>query len=191
MGEAGDATRSAVRVAVVLLCVGAALLILIILNGSRLNATAGRALLTAVAFAFFSITSAAGLRLARHPHPLFLLGYLTIGISLVAFVVTSTVIWSHDASGDQGRIAISLTIVALGSGQISQLLFSARPEDSDAVAWVRAGVIAAIVALCAMTIVEISSPGQDVGARPIGVVAVLYLLGCLLLPLLRRIGPTL
>ena len=97
-------------------------------------------------------------------------------------------IWSHDLEG-QWRLALSLAIVALGSGQTSQLLASARADDSDTVTLVRGGVIVAIGLLCTMTIVEISSPGPDVGARPIGAVAVLYLLGCILLPLLRRMGP--
>ena len=62
MSEAGDATRSAIRIVIALLCVAALLLILIILNGSKLDQTAGRALGTAVAFSFFSITGAAGMR---------------------------------------------------------------------------------------------------------------------------------
>ena len=52
----------------------------------------------------------------------------------------------------------------------------------------RAGVILAITILCLMAVVEISSPGKDIGVRPIAVVAVLYILGTVLLPLLRQVS---
>ena len=50
----------------------------------------------------------------------------------------------------------------------------------------RAGVLVTIGALCLMATIDISSNGSDIDPRAFGVGAVLYLLGTVLLPLLRR-----
>ena len=77
-------------------------------------------------------------------------------------------------------------ILAIGAGHASLLLGSARAGEGESVRLVRIGVLAAIVILCTMAIVDISVRGRDIGVRPTAIVAVLYVLGTILLPLLRR-----
>jgi hypothetical protein len=183
----GDSARFLVRLLIGALCAAALLLIVTIGSGSELDETSGKAIGTAVALALFSLIGVAGTNLARRRPQLTLLGYLTATVSLFAFLAVTATVWNGDLSSDGGwRIAVDATILAIGSGHASLLLGSARAEDSEAVRLVRTGVILMIAMLCLMAIVEIASPGKDIGARAFAVVAILYVLGTILLPLLRR-----
>jgi hypothetical protein len=81
-----------------------------------------------------------------------------------------------------------LLVLALAGGHASLLLRGVRDEDSDGVRALRGAVLTVIVVLCLMAIVEISSNGEDIDPEAFGVLAVLYLLGTLLLPLVRRVS---
>jgi peptidoglycan/LPS O-acetylase OafA/YrhL len=188
VGDSNSA-RFLVRLLIGVLCAAALVLIATIGSGSELDETGGKAIGTAVALAFFSLTGVAGTNLARRRPRFALFGYLTAAVALAAFLAMMALVWSDGLTGDGWRIPVYLTIVAFGAGHASLLLGSQQPRDSEAVRLVRAGVILAIAMLCAMAIVEISSPGPDIGTRLIAVVAVLYLLGTILLPLLRRASP--
>lgn len=186
MGD--DSTRFLVRLLIAVLCAAALILIITIGSGSELDETGAQAIGTAVAFAFFSLAGVAGTNLARRRPRLALFGYVTAAIAVAAFLAMTALIWNGHSSGDGWRIPVYLTIVALGAGHASLLLGNARDDDSETVRLVRSGVLLAIAMLCTLAIAEISSPGKDIGLRPIAVVAVLYLLGTILLPLLRRAG---
>ena len=186
MGD--DSTRFIVRLLISVLIAAAMVLITVIATGSPLDETGGKAIATAVTVALCSLAGAMGTNLVRRQPGLALFGYLTAAVALVAFVSVTLAIWADGAQDGNWRVAAAASILAIGSGHASLLLASARAEDSDAVRLTRAGVLLAIALLCPMAIVEISSPGPDVGVRPIAVLAVLYLLGTVLLPLLRRSG---
>jgi catechol 2,3-dioxygenase-like lactoylglutathione lyase family enzyme len=182
-----DRTLNLVRLMIAVLCAAAFLLIALILNGSGVDETSGRALGMAISVAFFSLTGVAGTNLANRRPEMSALGYATALVSGAALLAMFATIWSDDFQDDNWRLTADLTLVALAGGHASLLLGSARPEDSDAVRLVRIGVLSAIGILLAMAIAEISSPGEDLGWEPFGVLAVLYLLGTLVLPLLRRV----
>ncbi len=188
MGD-GVSARFLVRFLIGILCAAALLLIAIIGSGPKLDETGSKAIGTAVALALFSLTGVAGTNLARRRPRFALFGYLTAAVALAAFLAMTALIWNGDPTDDGWRIPIGTAILALGTGHASLLLGSARTEDGEAVSLVRAGVILAIAMLCSMAIVEISSSGMDIGVRPIAVVAVLYVLGTVLLPLLKRATP--
>jgi hypothetical protein len=79
-----------------------------------------------------------------------------------------------------------LFVLALGGGHASLLLRGANEADADSVRAIRTVVLLAIAALCLMAVSEISSNGSQIDPRAFGVLAVLYLLGTVLLPLVRR-----
>ncbi len=175
--------RGILKFGIGLLCAAAFVLILIILSGSELDDTSGKAIGTAVAVAFLSLTAVAGSHLTFRQPQLSLFGYLTVGVSGLALLVTVAAIWSGFES-DNWKPAIYCLIVAFACGHTSVLL--AGPESDDTVRLVRIGTLAALWLLVVMAIVEISSPGNDVDPQGFGVLAVLYALGTVVLPLLRR-----
>ncbi len=177
--------RMGVRLLIAALCAAALVVILAIVGDSELDEASWKAIGTAIALAFFSLTAIAGTNLAARRPELSLFGYLTAILSIVAFVTMTSTIWGNVLDSDWKGAGIA-TVLALASGHVSLLLGSARSEDSDTVRLVRGGVILAAAVLCLMAVVEISSRGEDVGIRTIAVVAVLYVLGTILLPLLRR-----
>lgn len=188
-GGGSDRVRAVVRILIAVLCGAALLLIVLILSGSRLDDTAGRAIWTAVALAFFSLTAVAGSNLANHRPGLALFGYTTVALSALAFMGILGAIWASDLSSDTGRAVGDAVVLAIASGHASLLLASASGGDSEAVRLTRTGTLLAMGLLSLLAIIEISSPGEDIGPKPIAVVAVLYVLGAILLPLLRRTSP--
>jgi peptidoglycan/LPS O-acetylase OafA/YrhL len=175
--------RGVLKFAIGLLCAAAFVLILIVLSGSQLDDTSGKAIGTAVAVAFLSLTAVAGSQLTLRQPQLSLFGYLTVGVSGLALLVTFVAIWSGFES-DNWRPAIYCLIVAFACGHSSVLLSTAEPDDR--ISLVRAATVAALWLLVVMAIVEISSPGNDVDPQGFGVLAILYALGTVVLPLLRR-----
>jgi len=179
-----DDLRGVLRLSIGVLCAAALVLILIILSGSRVDDTSAKAIGTAMALAFLSLTGVAGSHLSmRRPH-LALVGHATAVVSGLAFVVTVAALWSGLDDGGWRPAAYSL-IVAFACGHSCVLLAGSAAEESDGVQLVRAGTIAALWFLVALAITEISSRGPD-HAQGIGVVAVVYGLGTIVLPLLRR-----
>jgi hypothetical protein len=185
-----DLTKVAVRLLIAVLCGGALLLILLITSSTRLDETSGKAIGTAVAVAFFSLTAVAGTLLVDRRSQLSAFGYLTVTLSAVAFLVMAVSIWGGDLSGDNWQPAIYTLIAAFAAGHVSILLSSVREGEAESLTQVRIGTIAALGVLVTMGYVEISAPGHDVDAQLFGIVAVLYALGAIVFGLLRRTGPT-
>jgi catechol 2,3-dioxygenase-like lactoylglutathione lyase family enzyme len=178
-----------VRLMIGVLCAGALWLIVLILSGSGIDETSGRVIWTAVAVAFFSLTGITGTNLVQRRPRLAAFGYLTAMVSLVAFLTMAGSIWSDRVAGDDWKPAVYTLILAFAGGHASVLLAAAAERDSENIRLVRAGTILALALLVIMGCIEISSPGQDVGAQAIAVVAVLYVLGTISLALLRRVTP--
>jgi peptidoglycan/LPS O-acetylase OafA/YrhL len=181
-----DPTAVVVRALITVLCVAALLAIIVIANGSELDETSARLVGTAAALAFFSLTGVAGSNLAQRRPEVGAFGYLTALLSLTALVVTTTAIWEWwESDWEPAGIAI---VLAVASGHVSILLASARDQDQDTVRLARYGVLLAIAVLTLMAVIEISADGEDVSPQAFGIVTVLYLLGVLLLPLVRRMS---
>jgi hypothetical protein len=180
-----DPFRLVVRLLIAIFCSAALLLIVVILSGSRLDDTSGKAIATAVGFAIFSLTATAGIALSDKQQSAALFGYAVAGISAAAFLSGAFALWL-EANGDDWELPGILFVLALGGSHVSLLLKGSREEDSEGVRWLRAGVLLAIGVLCTMAIVEISSNGSDTDPRAFGVIAILYLLGTALIPLVRR-----
>jgi hypothetical protein len=181
--------RPIARALVAAVCLAALVVIVLVLSGSETDLTAERVLVFSVALALFSLTGAAGMKLAARGPVLvtFAFGYVTVILSLLAFGEAIATFWSEDwLFGDQWRTAVETGLVALAAANISLLLASERPEDGGELHAARGGAVIAIVVLTVLALIEISSPGRDVGVKPMAVFAVLYVLGAVLIPLLRQ-----
>lgn len=184
----GDDLQGVTRLSIGVLCTAAFVLILIILSGNEIDDTSGKAIGTAVALAFLSLTAVAGSHLSLRQPQLSLFGFATVAVSALAFLITSVAIWSGWES-DNWKPAVYTLIVAFACGHTSVLLARRDEAEDDFLKLVRGATITLLWLLVVLAIAEISSPGSDVDPQGLGVVAVLYALGTILDPLLRRLGP--
>jgi catechol 2,3-dioxygenase-like lactoylglutathione lyase family enzyme len=138
-----------------------------------------------VALGLLSLTAVGGSHLRLRQPRLALLGVATVVISALAFLAVTAAIWSED---DWEMAGICL-VLAFACGHSSVLLAGIDDRDDDPVRFVRAGTIVALCLLALLLISELLESGDDVSIQAVGVVAVLYALGTLLLPLLRRAAP--
>jgi len=175
------------RIGIAALCVGAAILIVVILTSDRPDDESGKAFATAVAIAFTSLTAAAGFNLVERQPGIAVFGYLTLLASLVALLTTANLIWGDSvlSSSDAAKAAWYSLIAAFAFGNASALLAGHDDDDPDSVKLVRLGTVVALWALAISVVAEIESPGPDLNPHQIGITAVLYGLGALVLPLLR------
>jgi catechol 2,3-dioxygenase-like lactoylglutathione lyase family enzyme len=178
-----EALRGVTKFSIGLLCAAALLAILLILSGSEIDETSAKAIGTAAALAFLSLTGVAGSNLAARRPQLALFGQATALISALTFVIIAIAIWTEP--GDAEWI-FCVAIVAFACGHSSILLASGGDRDSDGVRLVCYGTLASLWLVVAMAITEISENGHQVSVRAMGVAAVVYALGTFVLPLLRR-----
>ena len=186
--ETNETIRGLIRISIGVLCGGALLLIALILSGTDIDETSGKAIGTAVALAFFSLTGVAGGDLGRRRPELAPFGLFTTGISALAFLALAATIWSVGLLGDSWRPSVYSGIVAFACGHASVLLAAAAKSDNDTVRLVRTGTLVAPAAVRRRrTLAEISTSGTHSGSiKAIAVLAVLYVLGTIVLGLLRR-----
>jgi hypothetical protein len=179
-------SRRLLAVPIAILCACALVAIVLILSGSGIGETSARALGTAVALALASLMMSASLLLVRRRPPLALLGFAGIGLTAVALLFCVGAIWDlgDDSTGLARAWGVS-AVLAIGCAHASLLLANRRPGEADAVGLVRAGALGAMAVLATLLCAEILTQGQEVSWKAIGVFAVLYVLGTLLLPLVR------
>lgn len=174
------------RIAVWGLSLGAAILIILILGHSSTNEDVNSKVFAGIIlFVLFSLSGLAGLRLIEHQPRLTAFGGMTIGLSVAAYLVALDAFFSAGPFATGHVSVLALAIVALTAGQASMLLSFRRDDDTPLVDAAVLGSIVALVLLVVLVIVEISSPGTDVGRKTFAVLSVLYLLGVLLPPCLR------
>lgn len=184
----GSETREALlRAAIAAACIGALVLIVVIMDGSDSDRAIADVLGASVALTFYCLIGSAGWILARRGGAHAFLGYVTIVLAVLAFAAAMKGIFSFDpfGSGDSANAFAVTTILALAAGQASALLALSGENDSDGLRLARVGTLFALLALAVMAVIEVSSGGRDIGLKAFGVVAVLYLLGAVSLPLLR------
>jgi hypothetical protein len=114
-------------------------------------------------------------------------GYLTVLLALAAFGLATWKLWDGlFFFGDDWQLPIAVTVAALACGQVSLLL--AWASGGGAVTLVALGAAAMIVAIAVLTVLSIAVDDFQVDGRVYGVLAILYLLGIGLLPLLTLGG---
>jgi hypothetical protein len=185
MSSGGSSAAGLARIAVAALCVGAAVLIVLIL-GSPSDDLSGKSIGAAVLFAPFSLCALAGLLLVERQPQLAVFGMATIGLAVATYFVVLDAFWSGGGFTGRNVSVETLAIGTIAAGQASMLLSFKHDEDSPMVNGALFGSIAALALVAALAVVEISDSGSDLGPKPFGVLSVLYLLGVLLAPLLRR-----
>ncbi len=124
------------RIAVATLCLGAAVLVLLIVSGAGWDGLDGKVFAAVTLFAIFSLCS--------------------------------------------------LAILTLAVAQASMLLSFRQDEDNSTINGVLFGSLGVLALLTVLVIAEISSPGPDISRKVLAALSVIYLLGALLPPLLRR-----
>ena len=181
----GSSTRAIVNFLIAILCGAALLLIVLIGSGSDIDDDSARAIGTAIAIAFFSLTGVAGTNLGQRRPELAWFGYLAAAVSAIALLMMLGAIWSGDFGNDNWKPAVIALIFAFAAGHASVLLTPALEDETLRV--VRNGTILTLAVLVLTATAAIA--GNEVGPQPVGVVAVLYALGTIVLALLRRTTP--
>jgi hypothetical protein len=174
------------RIGIAALCAGAAILIVVILTSGSDDDSA-RAFGTAIAIAFLSLTAVAGVNLIDRKPGIAVVGYLTILASLVSLLTISNLIWGDSVFSDSNgaKAAAYSLAVTLALGNTSWLLAGHSDDDPDPIKLVRGGTVVMLWALAISLIAGIQGGGDNVSANQLGITAVLYGLGALVLPLLR------
>lgn len=166
------------------LCAGALLTIVLIVFGPEFSVTNGNIAQTVLLLALTSVTGVSGSNLARQRSLHAVFGYLTMVVALVAFALVTISIWSGDAVDNRKTVAYAL-VLAFATGHASYLLRAALDENR-AIRWVRAGTILPLAVLVVMVFIDLAADRGVVGTNPISVAVVLYVLGVVQLPLVRR-----
>src|SRR3954447_16675279 len=163
--------------------VGGAVLLLLLLTKSNVDAMSTRIGFTTLAVIVLGLIAAAAARLLYHPEPVDLWGWVTLLIAATTFILVLVDIWrEHDYFEDVSRTIVMVTIsLLLGGGS---LVLSG--EDGEAVPGApvaRRVALAGLVALGALVVLDAS--GVDIGSRWAGAAGVLFLVPALSLPFLR------
>jgi hypothetical protein len=169
-------------VAAGILCGIAVIGIVAVISDAEDGALAGKMIYATPVLTVFSLVSLAGVFLSVRRPTLAWLGYLTVVAGLAAFALIARKIWNGDGYFDTGwEVPSSATLVALGLGQVSLLFGWAR--QSGLIRWIGLAASAAIATLATLGVLATAIDDFEVGARVLGVLAIVYLLGIALLPL--------
>jgi hypothetical protein len=183
-----ESVKALLRVAIALLCVGAVAFVFAIVSSEPTDVINGRVIETTILLVVAVLIAAAGANLvARQPRMAFV-GFLTIAAAVVSFALIAKLIWNDSllsAAGGTQWTQYSL-IAAIALGNMSALLSGYDDSDADSVKIVRLATVLALWALVITVIAEIRAGGPDVDPRQLAVTAVVYGLGVIVLPLLRR-----
>jgi hypothetical protein len=182
-----QAKKAFYRILVGSLCLVAFLAILIILAGD-FDDTDARIIGTIFAIVLYSWTAYVQSLLADRRPELALLALAGIGASIVGFLTALPPIWSDDGSSEQWRLAGTFVVIALTLADVALLLVARRETDGQAVRSIVSLTIVAVSIVAVMLVAELSEHGTygDSYYRFVGVMAVLWALGTLLAPVLRR-----
>ncbi len=175
-------------VAAVILCGIAVIGIIAVISEAEDGALAGKLIYATLVLTVFSLVGLAGVLLSVRRPGLAWLGYLTVVAGLAAFALIARKIWNRDGffDGTGWEVSSSATLIALGLGQVSLLLGWVR--QSGPVRLIGLAASAAIAALATLGVVATAVDDFEVGARVLGVLAIVYLLGIALLPLVMLGG---
>lgn len=179
----GELTRAVTIVAIGLLCAIAIVGISLVATGPEDDTAVGRVIFAAAILTVFSLIALTGIVLSARRRGLGWFGYLTVLVALVAFGLDTWKLWEAGVFfGDGWELPAAVTVLALACGQVSLLLAWSR--DNGPATLVGLGAALMIVAIAALTILSIEFEDFRPDGRVYGVLAILYLLGIGLLPLL-------
>ena len=177
-----QSSRLVVFVATGILCGIAVIGIVAVMSDAEDGALAAKLIYATLVLTVFSLVSLAGVLLSVRRPTLAWLGYLTVVAGLAAFALIARKIWNGDGFFDTGwEVPSSATLVALALGQVSLLLGWAC--QSGPIHWIALAASAAIATLATLGVLATAIDDFEVGARVLGVLAIVYLLGIALLPL--------
>jgi hypothetical protein len=185
MRDGSDPTRLTVLASIVLLCAGAVVLIVMTLTGADSDGTGARALGTALTVVFFLLTATAGATLTRSRAELAWFGYVTATISIAALAGTTLAIWGHPGSGQGKPIGVA-AVLALAAAHASLLLGPRYRDGGDTIRLLRNATLAMLTVLAALIVYAILSSGDGLSGKVVTIIAILYVLGSLVLPIARR-----
>ena len=186
MQREGNPARAVVGLLIAALCAGALLTVALVIFGPEVSQTNGHIALTVFVLGFASVTGVAGSNLVRLRSAHAVFGYLTVIVSLVAFVIAVVTIWSaEEPLGDDKALAYAL-ILAFATGHASYFMYSAEESDTNAIRWLSFATLLPLAVVVVMAFIDLAADRGVVGPNPIGVAIVFYGLGTVLLPLARR-----
>ena len=154
------------------------------------NEAYGKALESAVFLSFISLPVAAGANLIARQPGIAPFGYLTILVGAVALLLSADLIWLQGLSIEGLGTTLErwtwyMLIATLASGVASMLLAGHDGGDANSVRLVRGMTVFVLFGLFVAIIEEIRVHGQDVDPYLLGALSVFFVLGVLVLPLLR------
>jgi hypothetical protein len=174
--------RQLSRLALVVLCGGGALLLVLLLTKANADVLTARVGYTTISVIVLGLVAAAGARLLYHPEPVDLWGLATLLIAAVTFVLLMVEAWSEDLFWYETRTVVMVSIsLLLGGGSL--VLSGEDDRASQAIQLARRVAVLALVALGILTV--LIATGVDVGTRWFGVASVLFAVPALSLPFLR------
>jgi len=183
----GETTRAVTIVAIGLLCGIAIAGISLVVTGEEGDSAVARVIFAAIGLTVFSLVGLAGVTLTVRRPPLRWFGYLTVVAGLVAFSLFTWKTWEAVFFfGQDWELPAAAAAVALACGQVSLMLAWVR--DNGPVTLVALGASLMITLIGVLVVLSIAFDGFRVDARVYAVLAILYLLGIALLPLLTLGG---
>jgi hypothetical protein len=166
--------------------VGGAILLLLLLTKSNVDALTTRVGYTALAVIIFGLVAAAGAKLLYHHEPVNLWGLTTVLIAATTFVLVVVEIWREQSYPNLTRTIVMVMIsLLLGGGSL--VLSTEDDPANQGIRVAKRVAIVALLALGALTVIEASSNGS-IGPRWFGVASVLFFIPALSLPFLRLAG---
>ena len=184
-GPRRDPRRLALSILIASLCVAALIAIVAIASGGDIDETTGKLLGTVAALSVYTLAGLACGSLSMRRPEIALLGNAGVAIAGIGLLICVAEIWTGLDDGDDEAVkAISISlIVALGTAQICLLLRRSPRDDARATALVRVATVGIVVILAALLTAEIASESEIVGAQALAILAVLWILGTILVPL--------
>jgi hypothetical protein len=180
-----DSGRGLPRLLLALGYGGGAVLLLLLLTKSNVDALTARVGFTALSVIVLGLVAAAAARLLYRPEPVDLWGWVTLLIAATTFVLVMVEVWREQTYPDETRTIVMVVIsILLGGGSL--VLGGEDDEEVQGVGLARRVAIVALLALGFLTVLEAS--GTDVGPRWFGVASVLFFVPALSLPFLRLAG---
>jgi hypothetical protein len=175
------------RVLIAGLCLTALVAIVGFLSGD-FDETDARVLGTTFALVVYSSTGLAGFSLLSRQRAV-ALAYAGIASSLLGFLTGMNLIWSDSGFDSDGawKSAFVFLIVALAAAHTALLVLRQRKTDPPSVEAAVRCTIAAIAVLASMLVIALLKEVEDEGYyRFLGVIAVLWVLGTILVPVVRK-----
>jgi hypothetical protein len=166
--------------------VGGAVLLILLLTKSNVDALTARVGFTALSAIVLGLVAAAGARLLYHPEPVDLWGWVTLLVAATTFVLVLVEIWREQTYPEETRTIVMVMIsLLLGGGSL--VLSGEDDPANQGIGLAKRVAIVALVALGVLTVIEACSNGA-IGPRWFGIASVLFFIPALSLPFLRLAG---